>query len=185
MTVHRRNPLPTGPACGRLLIAETVARTTTSALRRTDAGRSVEQCVLWLGRILDDGSSLIVSSYRPVADNGPFHVRYPAAEVGVASRAARAHEISVIAQVHTHPGRDTRHSDGDDQLVLMPFAGMFSLVVADYGYGHLLPARGAGLHQFQDGRWTRVTDSDAMIILPGQLPSLAPTTADVTRAARR
>jgi hypothetical protein len=30
---------------------------------------------------------------------------------------------------------------------------MFSLVVAEYGDGELLPECGAGLHQFQNGRW--------------------------------
>ena len=58
---------------------------------------------------------------------------------GNASRAARALGLSVVAQVHTHPGRDTRHSDGDDDLVLMPYEGMFSLVVGEYGHGSLLP----------------------------------------------
>jgi hypothetical protein len=59
----------------------------------------------------------------------------------------------------------TRHSDGDDQLILMPFDGMFSLVVADYGYGSLLPEDGAGLHQHQDGRWVLV-DNGAMTVVP-------------------
>jgi hypothetical protein len=60
--------------------------------------------------------------------------------------------------VHSHPGQDTRHSEGDDKLILMPYEGMFSLVVADYGHGSLLPNEGAGLHQYQSGRWLQVTN---------------------------
>jgi hypothetical protein len=67
--------------------------------------------------------------------------------------------------VHSHPGNDTRHSDGDDELILLPYQGMFSLVVGDYGHGRLPQAQGSGLHQFQDGRWVRVTD-DALIVVP-------------------
>jgi hypothetical protein len=49
----------------------------------------------------------------------------------------------------------------------MPYEGMFSLVVADYGHGSLLPAEGAGLHQFQNGRWVQITDiKDALTVVP-------------------
>jgi hypothetical protein len=43
---------------------------------------------------------------------------------------------------------------------LMPYDGMFSLVVAQYGDGALHPAQGAGLHQFQDGRWVFIDPVD-------------------------
>jgi proteasome lid subunit RPN8/RPN11 len=86
--------------------------------------------------------------------------------VALAARTARRYGLGVVAQVHSHPGHDTRHSDGDDHLVLMPFPGMFSLVVADYGLGDLHPSGGAGLHQYQDGRWVQVIDDDAMTVVP-------------------
>jgi hypothetical protein len=47
----------------------------------------------------------------------------------------------------------------------MPFDGMFSLVVARYGSGGLLPADGAGLHQRQGGRWILVEQPDPAIIV--------------------
>jgi len=34
--------------------------------------------------------------------------------------------MGILCQVHSHPGSDTRHSDGDDELVLLPFEGMLS-----------------------------------------------------------
>ncbi len=82
------------------------------------------------------------------------------------SRSARAAGLGLVAQVHSHPGHDTRHSDGDDQLVLMPFEGMFSLVVADYGQGGLLPEHGAGLHQFQQGRWVYIDEGALTVASP-------------------
>jgi proteasome lid subunit RPN8/RPN11 len=92
-----------------------------------------------------------------------------AGEVGRMARQVRPHGLAIIAQVHSHPGRDTRHSDGDDKLVLMPFEGMFSLVVADYGAGGLEPANGAGLHQYQDGRWVQVSPTAGAFILVSPL----------------
>jgi len=97
--------------------------------------------------------------------SGPGRVHLDEHAVGATARSARAHSLGVVAQVHSHPGYDTRHSDGDDQLVLMPFEGMFSLVVADFGRGSLLPAEGAGLHQHQGGRWVKV-DESALHVIP-------------------
>jgi hypothetical protein len=49
----------------------------------------------------------------------------------------------------------------------MPFEGMFSAVIGDYGHGGMHPYDGAGLHQFQDGRWVLVSQSEpALIIVP-------------------
>ena len=74
----------------------------------------------------------------------------------------------LVAQVHSHPGSDTRHSDGDDRLILMPHEGMFSLVVGSYGDGGIALSDGAGLHQYQDRRWVFVSTagSNALIIVP-------------------
>ncbi|WTN44503.1 Mov34/MPN/PAD-1 family protein [Streptomyces sp. NBC_00631] len=102
-----------------------------------------------------------------VTSSGRVHLDENA--VGAVARTARARGLGVIAQVHSHPGQDTRHSDGDDQLVLMPFEGMFSLVAAAYGTGALHPEQVAGLHQYQDGRWVHITDPAAMIIIPAHL----------------
>ena len=75
-----------------------------------------------------------------------------AAAVGDAARAARHNGLGILCQVHSHPGDDARHSDGDDELVLLPFEGMLSIVVLNFG----LQFDGldiACIHQFQSGRW--------------------------------
>jgi proteasome lid subunit RPN8/RPN11 len=147
MTVHRVTPLPTGPATGRLLVTDAVVTPTLAALQASSGDhRRKEGLVPWPGRVhLDERA------------------------VGATARAARAHGLGVVAQVHSHPGHDTRHSDGDDQLILMPFEGMFSLVVADYGRGSLRPEEGAGLHQHQAGRWVKV-GTGALQLIPSLIP---------------
>lgn len=165
MAVYRRTPLPTGPAAGRLLVAEQVLAPTRAALQASSGQhRSHEGLMFWLGRTVGADTLVLAAAVPPTEHrrDGVF-VAEPA--VAATARAARTIGLGLVAQVHSHPGDDTRHSDGDDQLVLMPFEGMFSLVVADYGHSSLLPTHGAGLHQYQHGQWVHIT-SDTLTIAP-------------------
>ena len=164
MTVHRLTPLPTGPATGALLVADGVLVPTSAALQASSGDcRPHEGLVLWLGRTIES-TTIVLACAAPPNFSGPGRVHLSERGVGATARAARAHGLGVVAQVHSHPGHDTRHSDGDDRLVLMPFEGMFSLVIASYGRGSLHPEEGAGLHQHQDGRWVMVEDGAFQVI---------------------
>lgn len=170
MTAYRRTPLPTAGARGHLIVAQQVVAPTVDALRASGGSDGPhEGLVLWLGRSAGT-STVVLSVVVPMTNHARQKVLCDEHAVGLAARAAHAVELGVVAQVHSHPGGDTRHSDGDDQLVLMPFENMFSLIVGHYGHGNLLPPA-AGLHQYQDGRWVQVTNDDAMIVIPGYLRS--------------
>jgi proteasome lid subunit RPN8/RPN11 len=172
--VHRRTQLPTASARGKLLVAEQVLAPTLTALRASGGPDGPhEGLVLWLGRTIGT-TTVVLAQVCPPARTGRDFVLLDERAVAAASRAARGYELGVVAQVHSHPGRDTRHSDGDDHLVLMPFEGMFSLVVASYGSGSPNSGRGAGLHQYQDGRWVQITDSQTMVVVPA-VAAMAPT----------
>jgi proteasome lid subunit RPN8/RPN11 len=168
MSVFRLTQLPTGASRGRLIVPASVLSATKAVLQqcRGQDGRH-EGLVYWMGRRAEP-DALVMSAFVPATDHGPQHVFIAEAEVGRMSRKARALGLAIIAQVHSHPGRDTRHSDDDDKLILMPFEGLFSLVVAQYGDGSLVPAEGAGLHQYQDRRWVLVVPSsvDTLITVP-------------------
>jgi proteasome lid subunit RPN8/RPN11 len=167
MSVHRAKPLPIRPAIGHLVVAESVVHRTQEMLR--EAGEQEpphEGLVWWLGRQIGD-DSLIVSGHQPSVTSGPDFVFTDEAAAGAAGRIARRNRLGVVAQIHSHPGSDTRHSDGDDDLILMPFEGMFSLVIADYGQGGLTPLDGAGLHQYQDGKWILVEpENNPLLVVP-------------------
>lgn len=166
MTVHRRNPLPELPVRGRLIISEGIVAPTRAALQASSTdGCADEGLVLWVGRNLDD-TSIVLACVAPRTAHSPGWVHVDEHAVGEAARAARSLGLGLVAQVHSHPGSDTRHSDGDDDLIVMPYESMFSLVVADYGRGSLHPSDGAGLHQFQDGRWIKVSSPEAFIVVP-------------------
>jgi proteasome lid subunit RPN8/RPN11 len=169
MTVHRTRPLPTGPARGRLVITADVRDRTRQLLAQAGATTPPhEGLVWWLGRKVGT-DTYVMSTISPAVDSGPQHVIANESSVGAAATAARALRLGIVAQTHSHPGVDTRHSDGDDDLVLMPFEGMYSIVTARYGHGDVLPAGGAGVHQFQDGRWVLVTGEDTLIVVPDEV----------------
>lgn len=171
MPVHRTKPLPTAPNRGRLIVPAEVAERTRLALQRFRGGDGPhEGLVYWAGRRCGD-DTLILSAIVPPSDHGPQHVFVAAGEVGTMARRARAVGLAIAAQVHSHPGGDTRHSDGDDDLILMPTEGMFSLVVAHYGRGGVLPAEGAGLHQYQDRQWVQIppAQTGALVLVPALL----------------
>ena len=168
--MHRTKPLPTAPARGKLVVAEQVVTRTRHLLdaagSRTPAN---EGLVWWLGRRI--GTDIyVLSTVAPMVESGPQHVLADESSVGTAAAAARALRLGIVAQAHSHPGRDTRHSDCDDDLVLKAFQGMFSIVIADYGRGDILPSGGAGLHQFQDHQWVLVSDAEtALVVVPDEV----------------
>jgi hypothetical protein len=167
---YRLKPLPRAPARGRLVVAECVLAATSAALRAAGSlDPPHEGLVFWLGRECDQ-DTLVLSSCRPRYQSGPRFVRADEASVGDTSRSARAMRLGIVAQVHSHPGDGVVHSDGDDDLVLMPFEDMFSVVVARYGLGGILPADGSGLHQMQDGRWVLVEQPEpALVVAPAAI----------------
>ena len=167
---YRTTPLGRATAKGRLVVVEQVLDETGSLLRAAGSlDPPHEGLVFWLGREAGE-DTIVVSCCRPLCESGPRFVRADEASVGDVARRARALRLGIVAQVHSHPGDGTVHSDGDDHLVLMPFDGMFSLVVARYGAGGMLPEDGAGLHQRQGGRWVLVQQLDpAIVVVPARV----------------
>ena len=164
--VYRRQPLPRASARGRLIVGETVIHDTVIALRSfRGIDGAHEGIVFWGGRTVGD-HTIIGLAVVPQAEHGWGRVHVGEHAVAAAARAMRPYAVGLLAQVHSHPGGGTHHSDGDDDLVLMPFEGMFSLIVGQYAAeGFDLSA--VGVHQFQDGRWVLVTDAaDAVAVMP-------------------
>jgi proteasome lid subunit RPN8/RPN11 len=165
--VHRLTPLPLAPARGHLVVSETVKNITEIALRGFAGpdGRH-EGIIFWAGRETD-ADQIVVTAVVPRATHGKGFVHVSADQVGQAAYQCRNRRLVLLAQVHSHPGDDTRHSDADDDLVLMAREGMFSIVVARYGDAGISAAEGAGVHQFQDSRWVKVSNpATSLIIAP-------------------
>jgi hypothetical protein len=151
--VYRLSPLPQGALRGRFIVAANVVESTYAVLSGYSklGRRGHEGIVFWAGRELGD-VTVFTSVVAPKAQSGPQRVIVDAEDVGNSAIAARRHSLAVLAQVHSHPGGDARHSDGDDVLIIQPFEGKLSIVIPRYGAGAQALQTWC-VHQFQDGRW--------------------------------
>jgi len=166
--VHRLTPLPVGPPRGRLVITHSVLGATQALLASSLSDLPHESLVWWLGRRIEN-DTVVLSVTQPEAQSTSQSVMVGEVEAGLTSRRARDYGLGIVAQVHTHPGTDTHHSDGDDGLIFMPFEGMFSLVVSEYGRGRLNSADEFSTHQYQDGRWVLLDQDFALTVVPVQI----------------
>ena len=145
--------LPIRPLRGRHAINEDAINEAERLLptyRGPDA--SHEGVLFFAGREFGD-LTMYTTVIAPDADHGPGRVQCD--ERAVLEVAQQAHQLGlgVLAQLHSHPGAWTEHSVGDDDMVLMPYEGMLSLVAPYYGLHSLRPLHTLGVHQFQDSRW--------------------------------
>ena len=153
-----RRVLPRGRLRGRFVITDAVVAASERLLptfRGPDGDH--EGLIFWFGLELTD-VTIFTSAIAPRCDHGPGYVRASPAAVADAARAGRAEGLGLLAQIHSHPLGETEHSPGDDELVLMPFEGMLSVVVAHYARWGLRPIGTLGIHQYQDGRWVLIDE---------------------------
>lgn len=153
--VHRTRPLPVGQLKGNYQLSRSLIEDTHQALLSFyEAGLyegGHEGICFWAGREEGDLTRL-EAVIVPTAHHERFGVFVSADAFGAVARRARAQGMGILAQVHSHPRSDTRHSDGDDDLVTMPFEGMLSLVAPFYGC-YVQSLADFSVHQYQDHRW--------------------------------
>lgn len=65
--------------------------------------------------------------------------------------------LTLVGQVHSHPGRWVDHSDGDDEGALVRFEGYWSLVVPVFAREGMRPLGRCGVHVFRSGEFQRLT----------------------------
>lgn len=167
-----RPRLPERPLAGRFMIAEAALEEAERLLptyRGPDGDHEglVFLCGLELGDV-----TVLLSAIAPDCDHGPGHVMCSIECVASVAQAARSAGLGVLAQVHSHPTGHMEHSLGDDQLVLMPFEGMLSIVAEHYGRHGLRPLHHAGVHQHRSSGWVRVSPESIrrqITVVPGAI----------------
>jgi proteasome lid subunit RPN8/RPN11 len=166
---------PRLPSCllrGRVLITHAALRGCEDLLptyRGIDGDH--EGIAFLCGRELGD-VQLLTTAIAPRCDHGRRRVMCDESQIEDVVAVAHAHRLGVLAQVHSHPGPFTEHSEGDDEMVLMPFEGMLSIVVPHYARHRLQPVESLGVHQYQDGRWVTAEPASvaaAVTIIPGNV----------------
>jgi hypothetical protein len=78
------------------------------------------------------------------------------------------HSLTIIAQVHSHPGRSVGHSLGDDLGAITPFPGLLSIIVPNYARDNF-NFENSGVHRFDGRSFSLLNVEDAkrtLIIAP-------------------
>lgn len=166
---HQRQ-MPRGPLRGEFAFHEQAVSETERLIPTFRGPEGDHEGMVFLLGVQDEERTIFTSAVAPDADHGPGHVICTAEAVLSVQQAGRAQGLGLLGQVHSHPSASTIHSLGDDDLVLMPFEGMLSIVLPWYGQWGMRPFDSLGVHQFQDGRWVAVErDSirSSLLEIPG------------------
>lgn len=119
--------------------------------------RREEAIVLWAGGWGNPDEAYVTTLVVPPQVNSYSRAVIPPGGMAVVSGAVRAHDLLVVAQVHTHP-REAFHSSGDDSGAVGFSPGFLSLVVPRFGdcpSGEL--SRCTGYRYTGAGRWQQLT----------------------------
>ncbi len=165
-----RSIWPKGSVQGKFLLQTDLLAATEAALRtfRGPEGPH-EGIVFWGGRDME-GFTLFTTAVIPHAKHTKGSVQCDEVAIREIVHALRPHGLGLLAQIHSHPGGDARHSLGDDDMIFLPFEGMLSIVVPWYGRDGMHPLSTCGIHQFQHDRWV-LCDSDLenIQVVPGSV----------------
>lgn len=124
-----------------------------------------------------DGDAIVTTVTVPHAQQSAGHFTVIAEEMSRAGAHLRAHTLLRLAQVHTHPGRDTRHSVTDDERAYSRKFGAVSIVLPWHAAGD--PAPTDGTVHVHDGRgWRRLSQHEAAALI-----RLLPATIDTRPSA--
>lgn len=106
------------------------------------------------------GMGIITTVSVPYAVQGAGHFTVSAEEMSRAGAHLRRHGLIRLAQVHTHPGHDTRHSYTDDENAYSRKAGAVSIVLPWHAANDPYPADGT-IHVHDGDRWCQLSQADA------------------------
>jgi hypothetical protein len=144
--MNANNPMP------RLVLSNAVIKETERLLR---GFRRLETTVSWFG-VASPSAAVVVTVVRPrqYRTAGSFDVDAAAnADVAIA---VCEHDLTLIAQVHSHPGKSVSHSYGDDEGAPFTYNGFLSIVVPNYCRDGMLPLEKCGIHLYR-GSFRRLT----------------------------
>jgi hypothetical protein len=156
----RLRPIPadTSVVGRRLLFAHAIVPGIAKILR-SYGGDEAHEGVVYLGGVETVDQSVALLAIAPIAttSQGSFRTDLSANTAVVSTLATCG--LTLIGQVHSHPGDWVDHSDGDDRGALVKFEGYWSVVVPTFAQQALLPLTGCGIHLYSHGRFARLTEA--------------------------
>ena len=150
-------PMDTSVTGRRLVLPQGIVPEIAKILRSYGDGEAHEG-VVYLGGVETAEQSVALIAIAPVATTtrGSFRTDLNSNAAVVSTLATRG--LTLIGQVHSHPGDWVDHSDGDDEGALVRFQGYWSLVIPAFARRGLLPLTRCGIHLYDQGRFARLTE---------------------------
>lgn len=119
--------------------------------------RGVEAGCFWYGtRTPDTDFALVAGIPRQI--NRPQNFEIPSDALAELITALPPAGLVAVAQIHTHPGTDTKHSPWDNDMVVS--RKLYSLVLPRYGR-RPCPLGAVAVHAFGEGGWQRLSREEA------------------------
>ncbi len=148
-----RTTWPKGSVQGKFLLNIALLVATEEALATFRGPEGPHEGIVFWGGRETEGLTYFTTAIVPHAVHTRGSVHCDEAAIREVVHALRPHGLGLLAQIHSHPGGDARHSFGDDDMIFLPFEGTLSIVVPWYGRDGMHPLSTCGIHQFQNGRW--------------------------------
>jgi proteasome lid subunit RPN8/RPN11 len=149
-----------------LILSDATWRQMLAMLATSQPG--VERVAYLDGVRTGDGAGLragIVTTVTvPHAMQSAGHFTVSAEEMSRAGAHLRRHGLVRLAQVHTHPGHDTRHSPTDDERAYSRKAGAVSIVLPWHAAGDPSPTDGT-VHVHDGHGWRQLNQVDAETLI--------------------
>jgi hypothetical protein len=148
----------------------------TERLLRSYGGEEDHEGVIYFGgaEIADGAIAMLALSPTATTTRGSFQTDIDANTEVV--RSLGELNLSLVGQVHSHPGHWVDHSNGDDEGALVRFDGYWSLVVPAFAHAGMRPLKQCGVHLFREGKFKRLTEAAI-----GARLHLVPTAIDLRR----
>ncbi len=112
------------------------------------------------GNSASSGMGIVTTVSVPYAVQSAGHFTVSAEEMSRAGAHLRQHGLVRLAQVHTHPGQDTRHSPTDDENAYSRKEGAVSIVLPWHASNDPSPTDGT-IHVHDGHGWRQLGQADA------------------------
>lgn len=138
-----------------LLVPDEVCAETARGLRSHSPPHDDHEGVVYWAGVTDDerGVKLALAVIVPEADTTPGSYDITPVANAAVVEAVHAHDLELIATVHSHPGEMTSHSRRDSEEAQLPHDGYYSVVVPNYAHDGVRPFTNCGVHVYRDGEF--------------------------------
>lgn len=152
-------PRPSTPyrSSGLVMQASDVLLKETLTMLRSVPNR--ESACFWLGDFDTNLNAHAHALVIPKQINNPLNYSISALAMQEVAAYARPHGWTVVASIHSHPGKSVEHSTYDDEM--SPSRRALSIVFPIYGLWKETWPNGIGVHEFINNYWHLLPEKDA------------------------